>query len=231
MRRAAPASCLPPETQRTVRYNASVVSTLRLFVLRHGETEWSRTRRFSGARDVPLTARGHHEAEAASVALADLPIRAVYASPLERARVCADVIAKRHPCPVHLDARFIEMGFGAWEGLTRDEAAATTPELYEAWRRTPSAMTPPDGEPLDAVASRVTAGIEDLQVRHGDETVVLVTHAIVVRLIVLTALGLPPDRLWTVDASAGGLSEIEYRPGWVTVHRMNTLSHLDGVPA
>ena len=57
----------------------------------------------------------------------------------------------------------------------------------------------------------------------------LVTHAIVIRLIVLGALGLDPDRLWSVDASPGGLSEIEYRPGWVTVHRMNTLSHLEGV--
>jgi probable phosphoglycerate mutase len=90
-------------------------------------------------------------------------------------------------------------------------------------------MTSPGGESLTAVAARVADGIAALQAAHPDETVALVTHAIVVRLIVLAALGLDAERLWAVDASPGGLTEIEYRPGWVTVHRMNTLSHL--VPA
>jgi broad specificity phosphatase PhoE len=204
---------------------------MRLFVLRHGETEWSRARRFTGRRDIALTPRGQHQAEAAAIALAGLTIHGVYASPLERTRTWAEVIAKRHAHSVQVDDRFIEMGFGAWEGLTRDEAAAATPGLYETWRRAPSTVTPPEGEPLAAVLARAAAGVADLQTRHAGDTVVLVTHAIVIRLIVLSALGLPADRLWSVDASAGGLTEIEYRPGWVTVHRMNTLSHLDGVPA
>ena len=73
--------------------------------------------------------------------------------------------------------------------------------------------------------------IEELQRAHAGESVAVVTHAVIVRLIVLDALGLDADRLWSVDASPGGLSEIEYRPGWVTVHRMNTLSHLSEVEA
>jgi broad specificity phosphatase PhoE len=207
------------------------VSTLRLFVLRHGETEWSRTRRFTGARDIGLTGRGQQQAEAAGAVLTGLAIHAVYASPLERTRTFAELIAKPHQLPVHADARFAEMRFGDWEGLTRDEAAAADPGLYTDWRRAPATVTPPRGEPLAAVAARVAGGMADLRSRHADETIVLVTHAIVVRLIVLDALGLPAERLWSVDASPGGLTEIEYRPGWVTVHRMNTLSHLDGVPA
>src|SRR6266481_6819386 len=61
------------------------------------------------------------------------------------------------------------------------------------------------------------------------ETVVLVSHAIVTRLIVLAALGLGPDRLWSVDASPAGITEIEYLDAWATVHCMNTLAHLDGL--
>ena len=217
-----------PRPQRTVRYNASVVSVLRLFVLRHGETEFSRTRRFTGARDVGLTTLGQRQAEAAA-AVVPTPLHAIYASPLERARTSAEIVAKPHQLAVRLEPRFAEMGFGTWEGLTREEAAAMTPSLYDAWRRAPRSVTPPGGEPLTTVAARVADGIADLQVRHRDETVALVTHAIVVRLIVLGALGLDPDRLWSVDASPGGLTEIEYRPGWITVHRMNTLSHLEGV--
>jgi len=65
--------------------------------------------------------------------------------------------------------------------------------------------------------------------RHRGQTVILVSHAIVTRLIVLGALGLGPERLWSVDASPAGISEIEYTDDWATVHRMNTLAHLDGL--
>jgi probable phosphoglycerate mutase len=205
------------------------VSVLRLFVLRHGETDSSRARRFTGGRDVPLTAAGERQAEAAADALAAIGLDAVYASPLERTRASAEIIAKRSGAPLHIDARFVEMRFGEWEGLTRDEAALRTPELYARWRTAPHDVTPPGGEPLAAVAARVADGMAAVQAAHPEGTVALVTHAMVVRLVVLAALGLEAGRLWSVDASPGGLTEIEYRPGWVTVHRMNTLSHLDAV--
>jgi broad specificity phosphatase PhoE len=75
------------------------------------------------------------------------------------------------------------------------------------------------------VRAAVAAVIE----RHRGETIIVVSHAIVTRLIVLAALGLGPDRLWSVDAAPAGISEIEYVEGWTTVHRMNTLIHLDSL--
>lgn len=204
---------------------------LRLLVLRHGGTSWSRERRFTGWRDVPLTEEGRRRAEAAARALADLPVSAVCASPLERARTSAEAIAKPHRLEVIVDPAFREMGFGDWEGLTREEAAARFPAELETWVRTPERVVPPGGEPLAAVAERVAAGIDALRAAHDGGTVVLVTHAIVVRLIVLRALGLGPDRLWSIDASPAGLSEIEYRDDWVSVHRMNTQAHLDEADA
>jgi broad specificity phosphatase PhoE len=75
------------------------------------------------------------------------------------------------------------------------------------------------------------AGIGAVCEAHEGESVVVVSHAIVTRLIVLAALGLGPDRLWSVDASPAGITEIEYQDNWVTVHRMNTLIHLDGLEA
>jgi broad specificity phosphatase PhoE len=81
------------------------------------------------------------------------------------------------------------------------------------------------------VAARVKLGLEELRAEHDGETVILVTHAIVTRLIVLSAMGLGPERLWSVDAAPAGISELEYRDDWVTVHRMNTLAHLDTLGA
>ncbi len=75
----------------------------------------------------------------------------------------------------------------------------------------------------------MAAGLEELREAHAGQTVVLVSHAIVARVIVLAALGLGLDRLWTVDAAPAGITEIEYQPDWATVHRMNTVAHLDTV--
>ena len=118
------------------------------------------------------------------------------------------------------------MGFGDWEGLTRDEVARRFPEDYAVWRTTPERFVRPGGEPLTAVAERVSRALSALRATHDKETVVLVCHAVVTRLLVLAALGLGPERLWSVEASPAGISEIEYRDDWATVHRVNTLAHL-----
>jgi broad specificity phosphatase PhoE len=205
------------------------VSRLRLFVIRHGETAWSRERRFAGSRDVPLVPEGLRQCEAIARTLAGGALAAVYASPLERARASAEVIAKPHRLTVGIEPAFSEMVFGEWEGLTREEVAARFPAAFEQWRHAPHLARIAGGETLTAVAARARAGVEALLGTHTGGAVVLVSHAIVVRLIVLDALGLGPERLWSVDASPAGISEIEYEPGWATVHRMNTLAHLDGV--
>jgi broad specificity phosphatase PhoE len=205
------------------------VTTLRLFAVRHGATEWSQARRFAGARDVPLTAQGRLQAEAVAQALAGTGAAAVYTSPLERARTSAEVIAKPHRLEPIVEPDVREMAFGAWEGFTRDDLAAHAPTDLAAWALTPHLVTPPGGEALTAVDARVRAALAALAARHAGQTVILVSHAIVTRLIVLAALGLGPERLWSVDASPAGITEIEYQGAWATVHRMNTLAHLDGL--
>jgi len=199
----------------------------RVFAVRHGETDHSRDRRFTGSRDVPLSTDGRLQADAVAQALAGAPVAAVYTSPLERARVCADLIAKPHRLEPRVEPDLCEMAFGAWEGLGRDDLPQGE---AQAWRLTPHLVTPPGGEPLGAVAARVGATLDRLIGAHAGETAIIVTHAVVVRLIVLAALGLGPDRLWSVDASPAGITEIEYVGDWATVHRMNTLAHLEALP-
>jgi len=205
------------------------VGKLRVFVIRHGESTWVRERRFAGSRDVPLTDTGRRQCAAVARALAATGVAAVYASPLERARASAELIAEPHRLPVRIVPAFAEMAFGAWEGLTRDEIRARFPEGWEQWRSAPHLCAPLGGETVSKVAERVGAGLTELQQAHADQTIVLVSHSIVMRVMVLAALGLGLDRLWTVDAAPAGITEIEYEPDWATVHRMNTVSHLDGL--
>jgi broad specificity phosphatase PhoE len=144
--------------------------------------------------------------------------------------VCADLIAKPHRIEPRVEPDLREMSFGEWEGLARDEMLQRFPRDMDAWRLTPHLVTPPGGESLGAVSARVRGTLDRLIESHAAQTVIVVGHAVVVRLIVLAALGLGPERLWSVDASPAGITEIEYVGDWATVHRMNTLAHLEALP-
>jgi broad specificity phosphatase PhoE len=205
------------------------VKSVKLFALRHGETAWTRERRFSGSRDLPLTLHGQRQAQALADALASEKVVAVYTSPLARTRACAEAIGRLHRLEVRVEPRFREMTFGEWEGLTREEVEARWPEMFALWRTAPERAVPAGGESLPEVAARTAKALQQMRDSHPEGTLVLVSHAIVLRLIVLDALGLGPERLWSLDASPAGLTEIEYQPGWPTVHRMNTLAHLRGL--
>jgi phosphoserine phosphatase len=128
---------------------------------------------------------------------------------------------------VKVDPDFREMGYGDWEGLTVREVEARFPLEFATWRQAPHQLLRPAGETLADVAKRVAHGLGELRATHSDQTVVLVTHAVVTRLLILSALGLEPDRYWAVDASPAGITEIEYRDDWITLHRVNTLAHLE----
>lgn len=200
---------------------------LRLLLLRHGETAWNRERRYQGWTDTPLSTIGLQQAEAAARELKEHAFAAVYASPLLRARDTAAAIARPHGLEVETDPAFKELGFGEWEGLTLDEARARDAALYEGWAKTPHLVSPPGAETLVQVRERVLAGLDRLRAGHKDDVVCLVAHGIPVRILILEALGLGLDRIWSLHSAPTGISELEFRGDWTALHRMNTLVHLD----
>lgn len=199
---------------------------MRLLLLRHAETEWNRERRFQGWRDSPLSTTGREQAESAARLLAASPVAAVWSSPLGRARETAAVIAVPHKLPVREAEAFREMRFGDWEGLTRDEVQAQFPGALHAWAETPHEAVWPGAETLATVRARALAGLAALRQAHAGETVCLVSHGITCRILILEALGLGLDRLWSLQLSSTGISELEFRDDWTTLHRMNSLIHL-----
>lgn len=205
---------------------------MRILLLRHAETEWNRERRFQGWRDVPLSATGREQAESAARLLAATRIDAVWSSPLARARDTAAIIAAPHRLAVQESEAFREMGFGDWEGLTRDEVRERFPDAQRAWAETPHEAAWPGAETLAAVRARALAGLAALRAAHTGQTICLVSHGITGRILILEALGLGPDRLWSFHLSSTGISELEFRDDWTTLHRMNSLIHLaDGAVA
>ena len=129
----------------------------RLLLLRHGQTELSVNRRYSGRGNPPLTDTGRRQADAAARYLAQHGgIAAIISSPLQRCRDTAAAAAALLGLDVTVDEDLTETDFGAWEGLTFAEAAARDPELHRRWLKD-TATQPPDGESFDAVQQRVLA--------------------------------------------------------------------------
>ncbi|HKW95460.1 MAG TPA: histidine phosphatase family protein, partial [Methylomirabilota bacterium] len=84
----------------------------------------------------------------------------------------------------------------------------------------------PGAEALPVVRDRARAGLEALRAAHTGQTVCLVSHGITARVLILEALGLGLDRLWSIALASTGISELEFRDDWTTLHRMNSLIHL-----
>jgi len=202
---------------------------LRLLLVRHAETDWNRARRYQGWQDTPLSEAGRGQAEAVGRLLAGERFAAVWSSPLGRARETASIIAAKQALSVREAPAFKEMRFGDWEGLTSAEVSARFPGLYQNWRDTPHLVTVPGGETLGDVQKRVLAGLAELRAAHDGEMICLVAHGISARILILEALGLGLDRVWSLEIAPTGVSELEFRGDWAAVHRMNSLVHLDRV--
>src|SRR5262249_24116922 len=126
-----------------------------------------------------------------------------------------------------VDEAFGEMRFGQWEGLTSDEVGAKFPDLYRTWLDTPHVVCVPGGETLSEVRERALRGLKTLREAHEGGTVCLVTHGVTGRILILEALGLGLEWIWSLQVSFTGISELEFRDDWAVVHRLNSLVHLE----
>ncbi len=169
----------------------------RLWLVRHGETEWSRARRHTGRTDLPLTATGMQQAAALRARLGEQRFALVLSSPLRRAwETCrlAGLADRARPTP-----DLVEWDYGAYEGRTSAEIRREVPG-WSIW-----AGGVPAGETIDDVAARARRVIEEATAVAGD--VALFGHGHVLRVLAACWLGLPPQegRLFALDTGALGM--------------------------
>lgn len=157
-----------------------------LYLVRHGQTESSARRCYSGRRDVPLTAVGHRQARQAGETLRLAGVDAVYSSPLSRATDTARTIAAATGAPVIIDQRLTEVDYGPLEGLDREGARQQFGDAFDTWRQEPMRCPIPGVEPLAAALERVVQATSELLARSCCP--VIVAHQGTLR-IVLVALG------------------------------------------
>jgi len=199
----------------------------RLLLLRHGQTELSLERRYSGRGNPALTDLGRRQADAAAEYLGrGGGIAAVVTSPLQRAHDTAAAAAKALGVDVVLDDDLIETDFGAWEGLTFAEAAARDPDLHRKWLRDTS-IAPPEGESFDSVQNRVRRASNRIVAEHGGETVLVVSHVTPIKTVLRLALDAGPGILYRLHLDLASLSIAEFYPdGASSVRLVNQTAYL-----
>ncbi|WP_410675130.1 bifunctional RNase H/acid phosphatase [Amycolatopsis sp. cmx-4-68] len=205
----------------------------RLLLLRHGQTEMSALRRYSGRGDVPLTELGRAQAAGAAKRLAateglvvDGEAVPIISSPLTRTKQTAQAVADALGGRVETHPGLIETDFGEWEGLTFAEAAERDPELHRSWLGD-SSVPPPGGESFDVVHRRVRKARDELLAEHGGRTLVLVSHVTPIKTLLRMGLDAGPQLLFRLHLDLASLSIVEFYPdGNASVRLVNDTSHL-----
>ena len=215
------------QTAPPAHWTGSPAARTRLLMLRHGQTEYSQQRRYSGRKDLPLTELGEWQAAAAARRLGPTPaVAAVLSSPTLRAQQTAKPVADAVGAPLHILDGLIETDFGAWEGLTFAEARERDPELHARWL-TDTSLAPPDGESMDAVHRRVRRVCDELLAKYGDASLVVVSHVTPIKSLLRMALDGGPALLYRLHLDLASLSIAEFFPdGAASVTLVNDTSHL-----
>jgi broad specificity phosphatase PhoE len=203
----------------------------RLLLARHGQSLSNAVRRFQGHQDIALSELGILQAGALATAVRRRPPAAVYASPLQRARRTAEIVAAEVGLEVVCVDDLRELSLGHWEGCTVDEIRALPGDPYTQWIRDPVAGPPPGGEPLEDVQRRVTRAIGDIAAAHPDrERVLIVCHGGVISAYLAHCLGLPLSAIWRMTLSNCSLSEVA-PPRVLSVNDTGHLAGLGVAPA
>nr|WP_090277799.1 bifunctional RNase H/acid phosphatase [Mycolicibacterium komanii]CRL72782.1 fructose-2,6-bisphosphatase [Mycolicibacterium komanii] len=218
----------PHQASNPTAWSGARGAPTRFLLLRHGQTELSVDRRYSGRGNPALTDLGRRQAEAAAQYLGQRGgIAAVVTSPLQRAYDTAAAAAKVLGLDVTVDDDLIETDFGAWEGLTFTEAAERDPDLHRRWLRDTS-LAPPGGESFDSAAERVGRARARIIAEHAGETVLVVSHVTPIKTMLRMALDGGPNILYRLHLDLASLSIAEFYPdGAASVRLVNQTAYLD----
>jgi broad specificity phosphatase PhoE len=161
----------------------------RVLIVRHGATMLSAEDRFAGATDVELSEAGIYQASCLAKRLAEQPIAAVYASPMQRTLKTAGIIAEPHGLTVSPVDGLREISHGRWEQRTRAEVEAAFGDEYQSWDADPFTFAPIGGESGLSVLARALPALRSIVQAHPEKTVLVVSHKATIRLLLGSFLG------------------------------------------
>jgi len=173
-----------------------ILNMARLFIARHGQTEWNREGRLQGWEDAPLTDKGIEQAEALRERLTEEDIDEVYCSPLGRTKKTAEIILEGNDLSIKEDERIKEINMGEWEGTKGEEIKKRFPKLYSDFWERPHLYIPISGESFHDLKERVIPFIEEVLEKHDDENILIVSHGCASKLMMSYFEGRSLSDIW-----------------------------------
>jgi len=180
-----------------------------IMLIRHGETEWNVEETFRGRADIELNETGIKQAQLLAKYLEDLPIKAVYSSPLKRAIRTAELLVGPHHINVMPAPELIDFDYGEWQGLSHDTVRRKHKALYDEWLKNPHLVRMPKGESLDDVRKRAISLVTQVTAEH-EGAIALVSHRVIHKVIICALLGLDNSHFWNIKLDTCGVTTFVY---------------------
>ncbi|MBS4749693.1 histidine phosphatase family protein [Granulicatella sp. zg-ZJ] len=179
---------------------------MKVYMMRHGETDYNKARCFYGSADVSINDTGKQQAHRIKDIMADYPVDKIYISTLKRTYETASIIFENQVFDTVKG--FDEKGFGQWEGLNADQIQATYPEEWQAWLEAPFEVTPPLAEPFTQFQHRVWEAFDRILKAHQNDSIAIVAHLGVLRLLYQSVID-KDAVFWNIDFPQGTVTCFE----------------------
>ncbi|OAT34047.1 alpha-ribazole-5'-phosphate phosphatase [Buttiauxella brennerae ATCC 51605] len=194
---------------------------MKLWLVRHGQTQANVDGLYSGISETPLTEQGVAQAVAVGNMLGQVAFEKVLCSKLGRAQHTTQLILQQRQIPVVTEARLNEMNFGDWEMRHHRDLQRLDAENYAAWCNDWQNVIPKNGEGFQIFSQRVSEFAKALSSQTEAENILIVSHQGVLSLLIATLLNMPPASLWHFIIEQGAWSYIEIRDGFTTLRTLN----------
>ena len=198
----------------------------RIYLIRHGETEWNRTGRLQGNANVLLSPEGIRQAKLLAEHAPFHTVDAIYSSDLSRAVKTAEILAAKFNLPVIQERGLREMNFGDWEGRPISELASEMPNGFEKFFTKPDKVHPPNGETFLQCQARVMTAFEEIIADNDEQNIVVVSHGAAIRLILCAVLVMPIRKMWAISQFNMAVNILCIEDGNAVVELVNSTMHL-----
>lgn len=197
-----------------------------IYIVRHGQTEWNLLGKTQGHGNSDLTEKGVEQAKLLADNMIKYPIDYIYSSDLGRAYDTAKIIGDKLNLEVEKTEALREMGFGTWEGRVIKDIIEENPALYRQWRDEPHLAKIPQAESLEQIKERTDKFIAEINEKHDGKHIVLVTHSLSARIMLLSFLDSNVKNIYRINQSNTALNIVELRDYGPVVIKMNDTSHI-----
>ena len=206
----------------------------RIFLVRHGETNWNKEGRFQGQRNIPLNSNGKKQAGKASKYLKEINFKKAFSSSMDRPYETAQIILQnKSDLEITKIEKLVEISHGLWEGKLEKEIKEQWPDLLKNWHEKPEQVIMPEGETIKEVSERSLMAWEEICLaQKNKDLTLLVAHDAVNKTLICNILGIDFSNIWMIKQGNGGITIIDIFDDPKkdnVISALNITTHLGGI--